>query len=294
MTDSETVPAAPQRPSFLLTLACPDRVGVVADVARFLVENDCNILESAQFGDAGNQQFFLRTAFEPLGGVTLAELRAEFTPIAAAYGMRAEFHDMRRKVATVVMVSRFGHCLNDLLFRWRIGALPIDIRAVISNHADFADLVEGAGLPFIHLPVTPETKAEQAVQVGETIDGLGAELVVLARYMQILPADLCSRYPGRIINIHHSFLPSFKGARPYHAAFKRGVKLIGATAHYVTEDLDEGPIIEQSVERVQHSHSVADYIAVGRDVEAMVLARAVKWHAERRVLLNAHRTVVFQ
>ena len=294
MTDSEPLSDAHARPAFLLTLSCPDRVGVVADVARFLVENDCNILESAQFGDAGNQQFFLRTAFEPLAGVSLAELKLAFVPIAAAYDMRAGFIDQRRKTATILMVSKFGHCLNDLMFRWRIGALPIDIKAVISNHPDFADLVEGAGLTYLHLPVTPETKAEQAAQVSEAIDGLGAELVVLARYMQVLPPELCARYPGRIINIHHSFLPSFKGARPYHAAFKRGVKLIGATAHYVTADLDEGPIIEQAVERVQHSHSVADYIAVGRDVEAMVLARAVKWHAERRVLLNGHRTVVFQ
>ena len=294
MTDSEPLSDAHARPAFLLTLSCPDRVGVVADVARFLVENDCNILESAQFGDAGNQQFFLRTAFEPLAGVSLAELKLAFVPIAAAYDMRAGFIDQRRKTATILMVSKFGHCLNDLMFRWRIGALPIDIKAVISNHPDFADLVEGAGLTYLHLPVTPETKAEQAARVSEAIDGLGAELVVLARYMQVLPPELCARYPGRIINIHHSFLPSFKGARPYHAAFKRGVKLIGATAHYVTADLDEGPIIEQAVERVQHSHSVADYIAVGRDVEAMVLARAVKWHAERRVLLNGHRTVVFQ
>jgi formyltetrahydrofolate deformylase len=293
MTDSEPQAAADERPAFLLTVSCPDRVGIVADVSRFLVDHDCNILESAQFGDAGNRRFFLRTGFEPALS-SLAELRAAFTPIAAAYDMRAEFSDQRRKTSTILMVSKFGHCLNDLLFRWRIGALPIDIKAVISNHTDFASLVEGAGLPFVHLPVTPETKVEQAAQLTETIESLGAELVVLARYMQILPPELCARYPGRIINIHHSFLPSFKGARPYHAAFKRGVKLIGATAHYVTADLDEGPIIEQSVERVQHSHSVADYIAVGRDVEAMVLARAVKWHAERRVLLNGHRTIVFQ
>jgi formyltetrahydrofolate deformylase len=192
------------------------------------------------------------------------------------------------------MVSKFGHCLNDLLFRWRIGALPIDIKAVVSNHTDFEDLAKSFGLPFRHMPITPETKAERADELIQTIEDLGVELVVLARYMQILPPELCVRYAGRIINIHHSFLPSFKGARPYHAAHKRGVKLIGATAHYVTEDLDEGPIIEQAVERVQHSHSVADYISVGRDIEAQVLARAVKWHAERRVLLNRGRTVVFQ
>jgi formyltetrahydrofolate deformylase len=295
MTDSASAPAAAhERPAFLLTVSCPDRVGIVADVSRFLVDNDCNILESAQFGDAGNQRFFLRTGFEPMGGTTLGELRSAFAPIAAAYDMNAEFTDQRRKTATILMVSKFGHCLNDLLFRWRIGALPIDIKAVISNHTDFEPLVESAGLPFIHLPVTPETKAEQAVRLTDAIESLEAELVVLARYMQVLPPELCARYPGRIINIHHSFLPSFKGARPYHAAYKRGVKLIGATAHYVTADLDEGPIIEQAVERVHHNHSVTDYIAVGRDVEAMVLARAVKWHAERRVLLNGHRTVVFQ
>ena len=295
MTNSPSHAAdAHEKPAFLLTVSCPDRVGIVADVSRFLVDNDCNILESAQFGDAGNQRFFLRTGFEPMSGTTLGELRTAFTPIAAAYDMKAEFSDQRRKTATILMVSRFGHCLNDLLFRARIGALPIDIKAVISNHTDFAELVEGAGLPFVHLPVTPETKAEQAELLSQTIDDLDAELVVLARYMQVLPPELCARYPGRIINIHHSFLPSFKGARPYHAAYKRGVKLIGATAHYVTADLDEGPIIEQAVERVHHNHSVADYIAVGRDVEAMVLARAVKWHAERRVLLNGQRTVVFQ
>jgi formyltetrahydrofolate deformylase len=293
MTDPAPA-SAHERPAFLLTLSCPDRVGIVADVSRFLVENDCNILESAQFGDAGNRRFFFRTAFEPMSGSTLAELRVAFTPIAAAYDMKAEFFDQRRKTATVLMVSKFGHCLNDLLFRWRIGALPIDVKAVISNHPDFQSLVESAGLSFIHLPVTPETKDEQAAEVEAAFARLGAELIVLARYMQVLPAELCARYPGRIINIHHSFLPSFKGARPYHAAHKRGVKLIGATAHYVTADLDEGPIIEQAVERVQHSHAVSDYIAVGRDVEAMVLARAVKWHAEHRVLLNGHRTVVFQ
>jgi formyltetrahydrofolate deformylase len=287
-------PQSAERSSYVITLSCPDRIGIVADVSRFLVEHDCNILESAQFGDAGDKRFFLRTAFEPTGEETLDALEAAFAPIAARYAMDARFYDQRRKTPTIVMVSRFGHCLNDLLFRWRIGALPIDIKAVASNHTDFEALAASFGLPFRYLPVTPETKAEQANELIRVIESLDVELVVLARYMQILPPELCRRYVGRIINIHHSFLPSFKGARPYHAAHKRGVKLIGATAHYVTEDLDEGPIIEQAVERVQHSHSVADYIGVGRDIEALVLARAVKWHAERRVLLNRGRTVVFQ
>jgi formyltetrahydrofolate deformylase len=207
--------------------------------------------------------------------------------------MAATFRDMRRKTPTLIMVSRLGHCLNDLTFRWRIGALPIDIKAVVSNHLDFAELAAANGLPFHHLPVAPANKAAQEATLEGLIEREGVELVVLARYMQILTPQLCARHTGRIINIHHSFLPSFVGARPYHAAHQRGVKLIGATAHYVTEDLDEGPIIEQAVERVTHTLTVNDYVAVGRDVEALVLARAVKWHAEGRVLLNGARTVIF-
>jgi formyltetrahydrofolate deformylase len=290
-----TPPLSPERPTapLLLTLSCPDRIGIVADVASFLVENGCNIVESAQYGDHDNGRFFLRTGFESLSGRTLPELEAAFAPIAARHGMDARFYDASRKTPTLIMVSRFGHCLNDLLFRWRIGALPIEVKAVVSNHADFRDLVEQAGLPFHHLPVTPQTKPQQEAALEALVADLGVELIVLARYMQILSPQMCARHAGRIINIHHSFLPSFVGARPYHAAHARGVKLIGATAHYVTEDLDEGPIIEQAVERVSHSHSVADYIAVGRDLEALVLARAVKWHAEHRVLLNGRRTVIF-
>jgi formyltetrahydrofolate deformylase len=285
-------PSAAAAPRYVVSLSCPDRIGVVAEVSRFLVDHQCNILESAQHRDADASRFFLRTEFEPLSREPLEALRAAFEPLAARFAMQAQFFDLAIKTPTVVMVSKFGHCLNDLLFRWRTGALPIDIRAVVSNHPDFADLVERAGLPFVCLPVTPETKAAQAERLVATIDGLDADLVVLARYMQILPPPICARYPGRIINIHHSFLPSFKGARPYHAAYKRGVKLIGATAHYVTEDLDEGPIIEQEVQRVHYNMSAADYVAVGRDVEALVLARAVKWHAEHRVLLSGARTVV--
>jgi formyltetrahydrofolate deformylase len=280
------------RPRYLISLSCADRIGVVADVSRFLVEHRCNIVESAQHRDAENDRFLLRTEFEALSGEPLEALEAAFAKIAESYGMRTSFFDLSRKTATVVMVSKLGHCLNDLLFRWRIGALPIDIRAVISNHRDFERLVEQAGLPFVHLPVTPETREEKAEALMAALDAHGAELVVLARYMQILPPRVCDRYAGRIINIHHSFLPSFKGARPYHAAYERGVKLIGATAHYVTADLDEGPIIEQEVQRVHYNMSAADYVAVGRDVEALVLARAVKWHAEHRVLMNGARTVV--
>jgi formyltetrahydrofolate deformylase len=280
--------------SYLITVSCPDRIGVVADVSRFLVEHECNILQSAQYGDQRNNRFFLRTSFEAPKDLTLAKLEADFAPIAKRFDMDASFYDERATTPTILMVSKLGHCLNDLLFRVRIGAMPLDVKAVVSNHRDFEDIAKAAGLPFHYLPVTPENKPEQFKKLSDLIDSLNVELVVLARYMQILPPDVCARYAGRIINIHHSFLPSFKGAKPYHAAYDRGVKLIGATAHYVTEDLDEGPIIEQSVERVHQNMSVNDYVAAGRDIEAQVLARAVKWHAEHRVLMNGNRTVVFQ
>ncbi len=279
---------------FVLTLSCPDRIGIVADVASALAESGCNILESAQHGDAGNGRFFMRTVFESAGGLGQAALEARFAPVAQRHGMTAAIFDAARKTPTVIMVSRFGHCLNDLLFRWRTGALPIEVKAVVSNHEDFRDLAVSFGLPFHHLPVSAENKERQEAALQTIVAGEGVELVVLARYMQILSSAFCAQHAGRIINIHHSFLPSFKGARPYHRAYERGVKLIGATAHYVTQDLDEGPIIEQAVERVGHNLSVDDYIAVGRDVEALVLARAVKWHAEHRVLLNGVRAVVFQ
>ncbi|MGE3142532.1 MAG: formyltetrahydrofolate deformylase [Hyphomonadaceae bacterium] len=286
-------PPAGAHPAFLLTLSCPDRIGIVADVSRFYVEYGCNILESAQYGDPDNGQFFLRTGFESTRGVDLETLRAAFAPIAQRYQMQAAFHDPARKARTLILVSKLGHCLNDLLYRWRSGALPIEIAGVISNHRDFERFVESYGLPFHYIPVTRETKAAQMDKLSARIAESGAELIVLARYMQVLTPGICATYPGRIINIHHSFLPSFMGARPYQRAHERGVKLIGATAHYVTADLDEGPIIEQSVERVRHNMTTADFMAVGRDVEAVVLARAVKWHAERRILLNGLRTVIF-
>ncbi|MGA0602048.1 formyltetrahydrofolate deformylase [Caulobacter sp. KR2-114] len=281
-------------PTFVLTLSCPDSIGIVADVANALADAGCNIVESAQHGDAGNGRFFMRTLLESTGGLGLQDLERRFAPLAERRRMQARLFDARRKTPTVLMVSRFGHCLNDLLFRWRTGALPIEVKAVVSNHEDFRDLTLSSGVPFHHLPVTADNKVAQEAALEDILAREGVELVVLARYMQILSPAFCARRPGQVINIHHSFLPSFKGARPYHRAYERGVKLIGATAHYVTEDLDEGPIIEQAVERVGHQLSVDDYIAVGRDVEALVLARAVKWHAEHRVLLNGVRAVVFQ
>jgi formyltetrahydrofolate deformylase len=266
---------------------------VVADVAAFLVEHNCNIIESGQFSDPDNGLFFLRNAFRPLSGVNIETLRKDFEAVAARHDIQAHFFDASARVKTLILVSKLGHCLNDLIFRNSIGALPIEIVGVISNHPDFEQLTRSAGLAFDYLPVRPETKAGQEAQIQKIAEARGAELIVLARYMQVLSGDFCGKWSGRIINIHHSFLPSFKGAQPYQRAHARGVKLIGATAHYVTDDLDEGPIIEQGVERVQHSMTAEDFVVSGRDVEAVVLARAVKWHAERRILMSGMRTVVF-
>ncbi len=279
---------------FILLFSCPDRIGIVAAVAGFLVEHQCNIIDSAQFGDVEAGRFFMRIAFQVGEDLTLDAIDSAFTPIAERYGMAAEFFDQARKKPTLLMVSRFGHCLNDLMFRAQTGALPIDVRAIVSNHTDFKRLADAAGVPFRHLPVTAGTKVAQEAALSDLVAETGAELIVLARYMQVLSGEFCARYPQRIINIHHSFLPSFKGAKPYHRAHERGVKLIGATAHYVTQDLDEGPIIEQEVKRVTHGMTAEDLVAAGRDVEAVTLAQAVKYHAEHRVLLNGLRTVVFQ
>jgi formyltetrahydrofolate deformylase len=280
---------------FVLTLSCPDRRGIVADVAQFLSANACNIVESAQFGDPVGGNFFMRVCFRAEGALQdRTDFQQAFRGIAAEFGMTAAFSQVGERSRALIMVSRFGHCLNDLLFRWRIGALDMDIPAVVSNHGDFEKLVDSYDLPFVHLPVTKETKAEQEAKLLDLIDREQVDLVVLARYMQVLSPELCRRLPGRVINIHHSFLPSFKGARPYHQAHTRGVKLVGATAHYVTEDLDEGPIIEQDVTRVDHAMSGEDFVSMGRDIECVVLARALKWHLEHRVLLNGSRTVVFR
>jgi formyltetrahydrofolate deformylase len=288
--------AAPARDSqeYVLTLSCPDRRGIVHGVSSFLVVTGCNILDSQQFGDKDTGLFFMRVHFaaeEP--GLTLASLRAGFEAIGTSFRMTWQMHDAQARMRVLVLVSKFGHCLNDLLFRYRIGALPIEIPAIVSNHPDFGPLAESYGIPFHHLPVTPETKVEQEQRILQLVEDEQVDLVVLARYMQILSDEACKRLEGRAINIHHSFLPSFKGARPYHQAHARGVKLIGATAHYVTGQLDEGPIIEQEVARVDHAVTPEQLVAVGRDVECQALARAVKWHVEHRVLLNGARTVVF-
>jgi formyltetrahydrofolate deformylase len=277
---------------FILTIVCPDRRGIVATVSRFLFERGCNIVDSTQFGDLEQGQFFLRMLFSSDQTVTRDTLETDFAAIADEFTMDARFYDEGHKTRTLIMVSHLGHCLVDLLYRWSIGALPIDVIGIVSNHRDFEKLAGSYDLPFTYLPVTKENKQTQEAELLAIIEQRDVELVVLARYMQILSEPTCERLRGRVINIHHSFLPSFKGARPYHQAHQRGVKLIGATAHYVTEDLDEGPIIEQSVERVTHALSPQDCTAVGRDIEAIVLARAVKWHAEHRILLSGVRTVV--
>jgi formyltetrahydrofolate deformylase len=226
--------------------------------------------------------------------VPVQELDHSFSPVAEEFGMQANFHDTRRKARLLILVSRQGHCLNDLLFRTHSGQLPVEIAGVVSNHEDFRNMAQAYGIPFHHLPVTPETKPEQEQRILDLVGQESVDLVVLARYMQILSNDLCTALSGKAINIHHSFLPSFKGARPYHQAHARGVKIIGATAHYVTADLDEGPIIEQDIERVDHAMSPADLAQTGSDIESLVLSRAVRWHVEHRILLNGQRTVVFR
>ncbi|MFJ3171708.1 formyltetrahydrofolate deformylase [Streptomyces roseus] len=286
-------PQAQATQQYVLTLSCPDKKGIVHAVSSYLFMTGCNIEDSRQFGDHDTGLFFMRVHFSADAPVTLDKLRASFAAIGDSFRMDWQLHRSEERMRIVLMVSKFGHCLNDLLFRSSIGALPVEIAAVVSNHTDFAELVRSYGVPFHHIPVTKETKAEAEAQLLALVRDENVELVVLARYMQVLSDTLCKELSGRIINIHHSFLPSFKGAKPYHQAHARGVKLIGATAHYVTADLDEGPIIEQEVERVGHEVTPDQLVAVGRDVECQALARAVKWHSEHRVLLNGTRTVVF-
>ena len=268
-------------------------MGIVAAVSAFLLDNHCNIAESAQFRDPDSNRFFMRVSFAS-GRGDLASLRNMFATLASGFGMWWEIHDMTARQRVLIMVSRFGHCLNDLLYRFRVGALPVEIPAIVSNHRDFYRLAADHDIPFHHLPVTPEDKPRREQQMLDLFEEHRCDLVVLARYMQVLSPQTCARLEGRAINIHHSFLPSFQGARPYAQAHDRGVKLIGATAHYVTAALDEGPIIEQDVARVDHASTLEDCVNTGRDVECAVLARAVKWHVEHRVLVNGNRTVVFR
>ncbi|MEU3094125.1 formyltetrahydrofolate deformylase [Streptomyces sp. NPDC006967] len=292
MSEQSTRAAAPAD-QYVLTLFCPDKQGIVHAVSSYLFMTGCNIEDSQQFGDHDSGLFFMRVHFSAEAPVTVEKLRASFAAIGDSFRMDWQINRADEKMRILLMVSRFGHCLNDLLFRARTGALPVEIAGVVSNHTDFAELVSSYNIPFHHLPVPKDGKAEAEARLLEIVREGDVELVVLARYMQVLSGDLCKQLSGRIINIHHSFLPSFKGAKPYHQAHARGVKLIGATAHYVTADLDEGPIIEQEVERVGHDVTPEGLVAIGRDVECGALARAVKWHAERRILLNGRRTVVF-
>ena len=279
--------------SYVLTVTCPTRRGIVAAISSTLAELGCNITDSAQFDDPATEQFFMRVSFVSEKGRDQAAVADGFAPVAEEFGMQWAVHDETEKMKVVVMVSRFGHCLNDLLYRWRIGALPVDIVAVISNHMDYQKLVVNHDIPFHCIRVTKENKPDAEAAIMQIVEETGAELIVLARYMQILSDDMCQKMSGRIINIHHSFLPSFKGANPYKQAFERGVKLIGATAHYVTADLDEGPIIEQDVVRITHAQSPADYVSLGREVEASVLSRAIHAHIHHRVFPNGNKTVVF-
>lgn len=278
---------------YILTLSCPDRTGIVHAVSGWLLQRHGNIVQAQQFGDEETQRFFLRIEFALPEPISAKTLEADFAAIATEFAMQAHIYDASVKARLLILVSRQGHCLNDLLFRAHSAQLPVEIAAVVSNHTDHAGLAASYGIPFHHLPVTPETRAEQEQSILQLRNELNIDLVVLARYMQILSTDLCRALSGNAINIHHSFLPSFKGAKPYHQAHARGVKIIGATAHYVTEDLDEGPIIEQDIERVNHAISPAELTRVGSDVESLVLARAVRAHVERRIFLNGQRTVVF-
>lgn len=280
---------------FVLTLNCRDRCGIVADVTNFLAKHRYNITESSQFEDNLESRFFMRTEIRPLDeqSTQLEQLRSEFAVLAANDQMDWQLNDLNCKAKVVLAVSKWGHCLNALLHKWKEGTLPIEVVAVVSNHNDMRDLVEWYNLPYHHLPIEGGNKAAQEAQILDVMHNSDADFLVLARYMQILSDDLCQQLTGRAINIHHSFLPGFKGARPYHQAYERGVKLIGATAHFVTADLDEGPIIEQEVQRVSHANSPEQLVEIGHDIESLVLYRAVRWHAEHRVLLNGNKTVVF-
>ncbi len=279
--------------SYVLTVACKSTRGIVAAISNYLAGEGCNIVDSSQFDDLDTGMFFMRVSFISEEGVGETALAEGFKPIAEKFAMDVEIHDAKKRMKVLLMVSRFGHCLNDLLYRWKIGALPIDIVGVISNHFDYQKVVVNHDIPFHHIPVTKANKPEAEARIMDVVEQTGTELIVLARYMQILSDSMCQKMSGRIINIHHSFLPSFKGANPYKQAYERGVKLIGATAHYVTADLDEGPIIEQDTARITHAQSAEDYVSIGRDVESQVLARAIHAHIHHRNFINGNRTVVF-
>ena len=283
-----------QAADFVLLIASVDRKGIVAAVANSIVSQDCNIVESAQFRDCDNGRFFMRIAIASPADMAVDRFTKAFTPVAAQFDLDWSIQNLKRKLRAMIMMSQGGHCLNDLLYRTSTQRLPIDVTSVVSNHTTWQRRVEHDGIPFHHMPITPENKAEQEAKLLEMVEDQQVDLIILARYMQVLSDKLCQKLDGRVINIHHSFLPGFKGAKPYHRAHERGVKMVGATAHYVTADLDEGPIITQDVSIVDHSDTVEDLIAQGQDTESRVLARAVKLHSEHRVMLNGNRTVVFK
>jgi len=282
------------RPDFILVLSCPDRTGIVHRVSGVLFDTGCNILDAQQFGDRDSGHFFLRVHFDMSDAAALNQVHARFAALADEFAMHWQLHDAQRRARVLVLVSQHGHCLNDLLFRCHSGQLPVEIVAVVSNHPDFAALSASYDVPFQHWPVNADNRAQQEREILNLVERERIDLVVLARYMQILSPGLCEALHGRAINIHHSFLPGFKGAKPYHQAHARGVKLIGATAHFVTSDLDEGPIIEQDVVRVDHAMPPSQLARLGSDIESQVLARAVRWSVEHRIVLNGQRTVVFR
>jgi formyltetrahydrofolate deformylase len=279
---------------YALLISSEDRKGIVAAVANSIVSLDCNIVESAQFQDCDNGRFFMRVAITCPESMTVERFTEAFAPVAKTFELDWSIQNLKRKLRAMIMMSQGGHCLNDLLYRTSTHRLPIEVTSVVSNHTTWQRRVEHEGLPYHHLPITPENKAEQEAKLLQMVDDQQVDLIILARYMQVLSDKLCQKLDGRVINIHHSFLPGFKGAKPYHRAHERGVKMVGATAHYVTADLDEGPIITQDVSIVDHADTVEDLIAQGQDTESRVLARAVKLHSEHRVMLNGNRTVVFK
>lgn len=292
-------PATEQREEpgaeFVLTLDCAESPGIINAVSKFLLDHGCNIVDIKQFGDRLVEHFFMRVHFVSTGtAADVEELRQDFAPVAAEWAMTWRLERHGRKQRILVMVSKYGHCLNDLLFRARIGELPVEIVAVVSNHPDHEGLVTWHGIPFHHVPVSPATKPEAEATLLDLVEAYNVELVVLARYMQVLSDNLTARLAGRAINIHHSFLPSFKGAKPYHQAYARGVKTVGATAHYVNSELDEGPIIAQQVIEVDHTYTPEDLVAVGRDAECKALTNAVRWHSEGRIILSGNRTVILR
>jgi formyltetrahydrofolate deformylase len=279
---------------FVLLVSCEDRKGIVAAVANSIASQDCNIVENAQYGDEGTGKFFMRVAINGPEGMTPESFSEAFMPVATAFRLDWRFHNLRKKLRAMIMVSQGGHCLNDLLYRTSTGRLPMEVTSIVSNHTTWQRRADHEGIPFHHLPITPETKLEQEAKLLAMVEEQQVDLIILARYMQVLSDQLCRKLDGRVINIHHSFLPGFKGAKPYHRAYDRGVKMVGATAHYVTPDLDEGPIITQDVSIVDHADTVDDLIAQGQDTESRVLSRAVKLHLEHRVMLGGNRTVVFK